>query len=715
MARATPIIPQLGAAECGAACLASVLGHYDRWVPLEEMRVACGVSRNGSRASNIVRAARDAGLRADGYRLPADRLRGLLAPFIVHWMNNHFIVVDEIGAKDVRINDPAVGRRLLPWAEFARDYSGTVLVLAPTASFKPGGVKLNLWRALGRRLAGSRSELAFLGMLGLVLLLPGLLVPTFSRIFVDDYLVKRYDSWLQPLVIGMIAAGLLQWLLTYLQQRLLLRLETKLAVETGALMINRILRLPLAFFAQRSASEVAARLPSGDSLAGLLTGQLGSTALALPSLFFFALIMLGYDPLLGGLALGLGMLNLLLLQVTNRRTSERNVALTVVRTRIAGVATQGIASLEELRANGAEPLLIERILNLHSQEQAVFAPLEVERAVLQTAQQVLIGIATACVLCIGAWQVINGKVSIGIMVAFQALLAGFFAPLGQLATGAHQIQAAQGALAQIDDVLTHAPAAEYGRGNNATKAGAKENGAAIGAVEAAGVSFGFSPVDPPVVADVSLSIPPGGSLAIVGASGSGKSTLAQLLAGMEAPRTGAILLDGIPLPALSHDHLRGGIAMVGQTPHLFEGTVRDNIAMWDPTYTEERIAAAARIAGIQDFILGRPGAYDSRITEGGGNLSGGQRAQIEIARAIAADPAVLILDEATSAFDEISERTLMARLRELGCTMVLVAHRLSTVRDADEIIVLDQGRVVERGRHEALMAMGGHYSRLVGD
>jgi NHLM bacteriocin system ABC transporter peptidase/ATP-binding protein len=710
MAHATPIVPQLGAAECGAACLAAVLCHHGRWVTLEEMREACGVSRNGSRAGNVVRAARMAGLSAEGYRASAVELRELPVPFVVHWYGNHFVVVDEISGRGVRLNDPALGRRTLSWAQFEEGYSGTVLVFAPSAGFVPGGVKPNLTRALLQRLGGSRPETIYLAALGLVLLMPALIVPTFSRIFVDNYLVKHYDSWLQPLVIGMVAAGLLQGLLSWLQHRLLLRFETKLAVETGARMLHRLLRLPSSFFAQRSAAEVAARLPSGDALAGLLTGQLGMAFLALPSLLFFALIMLGYDALLGGMALAIGLANLLLLQMSNSWMAERNVALTVERTRIAAVGAQGLANMEEVRANGAEALLIDRIMGLHAREQDVFAPLERQRAVLATAQQVLMGVAMAAVLCVGAWQVVNGQISVGILAAFQALLMGFFAPLGQLAIGGSQIQAAQGALAQIDDVLTQPPAPSYARTGVAA-----QSLTLAGGVEAQGLTFHFSPMDPPVVANVSLSVAPGGTLAIVGASGSGKSTLAQLLAGLEEPGQGTVRLDGTSLTEFGHDRLRNAIAVVTASTHLFEGTVRDNIAMWDPTYTEERIASAARIAGIEDFILARPGAYDSKISEGGANMSGGQRSQIEIARAIAADPTVLILDEATSALDEISEAALTVRLRELGCTRIIVAHRVSTVRDADEIVVLDQGSIAERGTHDTLMAAQGLYSRLVGD
>ncbi len=707
MSRATPLVAQLGAAECGAACLASVLGYFGRWVAIEEMRAACGVSRNGSRAGALVRAARANGLEAEGYRVPAAELAALPTPFIVHWEDNHFVVVDTVGPGGVSVNDPALGRRRLTLAEFERGYSGTVLTFAPGPDFRPFGARPNLARALMRRLSGSRAELAFLAVLGLVLLAPALIVPTFSRIFVDAYLVQRYESWLQPLVIGMIVVGLVQGLLSWMQQRLLLRLETKLAVETSGAMLHRLLRLPLSFFAQRSAAEVAARLPGADTLASLIAGQLGTTLLALPSLVFFAIVMVAYDARLGGLALAIGIANLALLHLTHRRTAERNVGLTIERMRVSGAGTQGLAAIDEVRANGAEGLLIDRILGLHAREQAVFGSLERERALLQAAQQVLMAVATAAVLCLGALQVIGGQISVGVLVAVQALLMGFFAPLGQLALGSHQVQGAQGALAQIDDVLTHPPAPAYARGGDTV--------AGIGALGAEHLTFSFSLADPPAVADVSLAVEPGRTLAIVGASGSGKSTLAMLLAGLEEPQQGAVRLDGTPLTELAPASLRRAIALVGQETYLFEGTVRDNIAMWDPTCTEERIAAAARIAGIESFILSRPGAYDSRIAEGGANLSGGQRAQLEIARAIAADPAVLILDEATSALDEIAEAALVARLRELGGTRIVVAHRVSTVRDADEIVVLDQGRIVERGRHQALLDLGGLYKHLADD
>ncbi len=706
----TPVVQQMERTECGAACLGMILGYYGRWVPLDELRIECGVSRDGSRAGNLVRAARRFGLVADGFKVELEAARQLPVPFIAFWAFNHFVVVEGIGRDTVYINDPAVGRMTIRWSEFDRNFTGVALTFSPGPDFASGGEAPSVVAGLKRRFAESQSAIIFIALISLTMVVPGILVPNFTKLFVDYYLTKKYTDWLVPLLGGMAGVAFFQSALTVLQHYYLLRFETRLSVTSTSAMIRKLLRLPVAYFGQRSPSELAARCSQTEGLASLMAGNMGTAVLALPSATLFALLMLYFDWYLGCLALVFAAVNFAALAVMARTLAERNQAVVIQQSKLQGATASGLRMIAEYKASGTESLLFERITGYKSRQENLNAPLQRSRLMLQVIPGAINGIATAALYTVGGERVVAGGISIGILAAFQALLSNFMGPVQQLVGMGQQVQNAQAYMTQIDDVLLHAEGDEFAQQVEGKKKGARR---CIGDIELKGVSFGYSPLEPPLVDGVSMVAKAGEWVALVGRTGSGKSTLAKLLTGLETVWSGEVLIDGKPIAQVPRAMLRNSIAVVDQNVIIFEGTIRDNIAMWDPTITEEAIVAAAKLACIHDFIVSRQGGYEGKLSEDGGNLSGGQRALIDIARAAAIQPSVLILDEATAALDAVTEAMVMANLREIGCTCVIVAHRLSTVRDADHIIVMEEGRIVERGTHDELVALNGLYREMI--
>ncbi len=707
----TPTIQQMERTECGAACLGIILGYFGRWIPLETLRVDCGVSRDGSRAGNVVRAARRHGLIADGYEIAIEAIRGTKPPFIAFWGFNHFVVVEGFPRGKVRINDPAVGRRSVSWAEFDRNYTGVALLFEKDGTFEQGGEAPSLARALGRRAMESRSAIGFIALVSLVMVVPGILVPAFGRLFVDYYLVKRFDDWLQPLLIGMLAAALLQACLTWLQQRYLLRFETRFSVTSSSAFIRRLVRLPISFFSQRSPSELAVRATHTESLAQLAAGSMGTALLSLPAIVIFGAVMVTLDRYLGLLAIAFALINLGALTVLAGTLAERNQAVMIQQSKIVGAAASGLRMIADYKASGSENLLFQRIVGLKARQENLNASLQPLRLGLQAVPMAITGIATAALLTVGGMRVISGDISIGVLVAFQALMISFLGPVNQLVGMGQQIQNATAYVTQIDDLMRQPLSGEFEKAAD----GKGERGAkrSVGEIALRDVAFGYSPLEAPLLHDISLDIAPGEWVAVVGRSGSGKSTFAKLLAGLEKPWQGEIRIDDRLLGDIPPALLRNSVAVVDQNVVIFEGAIRDNITMWDPTMTQEAVVAAAKSAGIHDFIIARPSSYDGKLSEDGGNLSGGQRALIDLARAIATNPSILVLDEATAALDAVTEEQVMGNLRQLGCTCIVIAHRLSTVRDADRIIALDNGAIVESGTHAELIAQGGLYKSLL--
>jgi NHLM bacteriocin system ABC transporter peptidase/ATP-binding protein len=706
----TPTVVQQEAVECGAAALAIVLGYHRRVVPLEELRVACGVSRDGAKAANVLKAARSYGLEASGMRTETSGLAKSPLPAIVFWNFNHFLVVEGAGPRGVWVNDPAVGPRRVSWEEFEGSFTGIVLELKRGPEFEPGGSRPRLVSALAARLSivAAASPLALCVIAGLALAIPGLIVPAFLKIFVDLVLDQGERHLVVPLVLGLLAAAVAQAGLTWLQQVVLIRLSTKLSLSMSTRFVQHMLRLPVGFFLQRFAGHLVARVGLNDQVASLLSGQLTTTLLSLVSAAVYGVAMLVIDPLLGAVAIGLGGANFIALRAVSRRRRDVNVVLVSETAKLNAVSFAGIQAIETIKASGAEDDFFARWSGQQAKVVNGRQDLGVATQALATVPTLLGALSAAAIVTLGALRVLDGSLSLGSLLALQSLAISFTVPIQSLVTLGETLQEAEGNLASLDDVLRYPAEA-----SNGTAALADRPARLSGRLELEEVTFGYSPLAPPLIDGLSLVIEPGHRVALVGPTASGKSTVARLVAGIFRPWSGRILLDGVPRDELAPDLVAANVSLVDQEINLFEASIRENISLWDPTIPEQEIIRAARDASIHDDITRRTGAYERRVEEGARDWSGGQRQRLEIARALATEPALVILDEATSALDPVVEREIDEALRARGCACLIVAHRLSTIRDCDEIVVLDQGRVVQRGPHDQLMAEGGLYAELV--
>jgi NHLM bacteriocin system ABC transporter peptidase/ATP-binding protein len=700
------------AAECGAAALGMILGYYGRYVPLEKLRLECGVSRDGSKASNMVKVARDYAFDAKGWKKEPNELKTVPLPVIIFWEFNHFVVVEGYDRKYWYINDPATGPRRVPIAEFDESFTGIVLTFSPGPAFAKGGARHSLLRSLRDRARGAAAPLTYAVIAGLALVIPGLIIPTFSKIFVDEFLVGGMEYWVRPLLLGMGVTVILYALLSWLQQYCLRRMEIKLALTTSGKFLLHVLRLPIEFFTQRYGGEVGSRVAINDRVAQLLSGDLATNILNCLMVAFYAILMLQYDFTMTMAGVAIALLNLMVLRYVSRKRKDLNMLLLQNAGKMMGTAMSGLLMIETFKATGSESDLFARWSGYLAKTLNVQQQIGVYTQLLNVVPPFLATLNNAVMLGLGGFLVMQGNLSIGELIAFQGYMASFSMPINRLVLLGGQLQEAEGDMNRLDDVLHYPPdrqLAESELADVSTEPLKKLSGH----LELKDVTFGYSRMEPPLIENFNLKLTPGSRVALVGPSGSGKSTISRLVSGLYQPWSGEILLDGKPHSKISRRVLSHSLALVDQDIFMFEDAVRENLALWDPSIPMEDIVEAAKDARIHEDIAARAGGYENLVKEGGINFSGGQRQRLEIARALVRNPSVLVLDEATSAMDPVTEQAIDENLRRRGCTCLIVAHRLSTIRDCDEIIVLDRGKVVERGTHDELVKTAGAYYDLI--
>lgn len=713
----TPTVLQMEAVECGAAALGIILGYYRLIVPLPKLRQACGVSRDGSKASNVLKAARNYGMKAKGFKMQLEALKELSCPYIVFWNFNHFLVVEGFVGNRVYLNDPATGPRSVSLQEFDEAYTGVVLVIEPGEEFTPGGKKASIISALTTRLQSSQVAIIYSVIAGFLLVIPGLVIPVFTQVFVDEILVQGQQDWLMPLLIGMVVTALLRGLLKQLQLQSLRRLRLKLSVGMSSRFLWHILQLPTQFYAQRFAGEISNRVSINDQVAEVLSGRLATTLIDLVVVVLYTLVMFLYDWRLTLIGIFFALLNVATLQWVSRQRVDTNLRLVQESGKASGVAIAGLQSMETLKASALESDFFARWAGYYTKSINAQQDLGLTNQVLSLLPFLLNSLTTILILVVGGFRVMSGFLSIGMLVAFQSLMQSFLEPVNSLVDFGSTLQELEGDLNRLDDVLNN-PIDEQLQVTSESQTSSSQPANLVklqGYVELRDISFGYTQVEAPLLSDFNFSLQPGQRVALVGGSGSGKSTVAKLVSGLYQPWGGEILFDGKPRSQWQRSILSNSVAMVEQDILMFEGSVRDNLTLWDVTVPDQSLVKACRDAAIHEVIMALPGGYDGQLAEGATNLSGGQRQRLEIARALVNNPSILIMDEATSALDAETEKIIDQNLRLRGCSCIIVAHRLSTIRDCDEIIVLDRGQVVQRGTHDELKQQEGLYSLLISE
>jgi NHLM bacteriocin system ABC transporter peptidase/ATP-binding protein len=696
--------------ECGAAALAMILGYHGRFVPLEELRAVCGVSRDGAKASSIVAAAARYGLIAKGFQMETRELLAIAKPVIVFWAFQHFLVVEGVrrrfGRTRVAVNDPGSGPRLIDNADFDSGFTGIVLTFTPGPDFRPGGRPTGVGDALLRRRQPTGRALPLVLLASLLLVVPGVMSPAYFRVFVDRVLGGS-GAYLWPLLAAMAVTACCALVLTSVQRHYLLRIETRMSLVSGARFFRHLLRLPIEFFMQRRPAEIAKRVSANDTVAEILSRDLATTVVNLFLVVLYALVLVRYDVLLAAIGVGMALLNVGVLRWVARTRTDAVAALRADRGKLLATTFATLQLIETVKASGAEPEAFQRWAGFLAKVTTARQRLGMSTALITAVPPLLATVNSGLILLVGGLRVIDGVISVGVLVAVQTLVNSLSRPITQLTNLGERLQDVSADLTRLNDVERYPMARTF-----EIPVG-PANGRLTGALAFVEVSFGYNPLSAPVISDLSFSVVPGLRIALVGGSGSGKSTVGRLVAGLHDPWSGQILMDGRPRTGIPREEIAASVGYVDQDISLFEGTVRDNVTLWDENIPDETVVAALRDAAVFDVVAARPGGINSRVEEGGRNFSGGQRQRLELARALVTEPTLLILDEATSSLDPETERVIADNLRRRGCTCLIVAHRLSTVRDSDEIIVLHRGRAVERGTHHELVALGGQYARLI--
>ncbi len=704
----TPTVFQMETVECGAASLAMILGYYGKFLPLEQVRIETGVSRDGCSADNILKAAKKHGLDAHAYIVRVKKLLELPVPCIIHWNFNHFVVWEGTKKGAYYINDPAHGRREITYEDIDNCFTGVVLTFAVTENFSKNKKEDTLIGMIRDRLKGEKASLMSLIITGMFLVLPGILMPVFSQIFIDDILIGGNKDWISVLLAAMTVTILYQMGFSYYRGILLLRLQNKLALLSGYRMLDHLFRMPMNFFNQRYAGDLTQRVDNNNNISIFLTSEIGQTVLNIFTAAFYIILMAMYSPLLTLAGLCLVAIGIIIMKRSADAISDLTMKMQIDLGKFFGVLAAGLTITSTLKALGNENVFVEKLQGYYTKNGLSEQELGFKQESMNAIPEISGILTSIVVLVLGGVLVIRGSMTAGTLTAFTALLASFSQPVTQLALFIQNLQSTKADLSRVDDIMRYKEDEKFLPHDKE-----KMTEKLIGDIRLEDISFGYNLLDDPLIEDFSFDLTCGSSIAFVGASGCGKSTMSKICSGLYTPWSGRIFYDGVPVERIPNEVLALSISTVTQNVSLFSGTIRENLTMWNKYIPYPDIVQACKDACIHDVITSKPGAYEYRISAGGTNLSGGQRQRLEIARALATNPSILIMDEATSALDPIVEKQIIDNIKRRGCTCVIVAHRLSAIRDCDEIIVMDQGKIVQRGTHEELKELEGHYKRLV--
>ena len=706
-----PVVMQLEALECGAAALAMVAAYYGKWIPLEQARLDCGVSRDGSKAKNIYLAAEHYGFEVEAFRMNPEQLKETgRFPCIIHWNMNHFVVLNGFRGKHVYLNDPARGSIKVSWEEFDSSFTGVVLMMIPSESFKPEGKRKSTVDFAKKRLTGAGAAVVFVMLATAVSYLFGIVNSVTSRIFLDRLLTGINREWLHPFISILVALAAIQLIVAWAQTVYSLKISGKMAVIGSTTYMWKVLRMPMEFFSQRLAGDIQSRQNMNAAIAGTLVDTFAPMVINSAMMIFYLVVMLRQSPLLTMIGLATLVLNIFMSQLI----SNKRINITRVQLRDAGKleasTVTGIEMIETIKSSGAENGFFQKWAGYQASVNTQEVKTQKTNQFLGVIPAFFSTLANYAVLILGVWLTMRGRFSIGAVFMFQGFLGSFMAPAMTLVSAGQTIQEMRTQMERVEDVMQY-PEDENVSENK--KAKEEELNKLHGNIEMKNITFGYSRLADPLLEDFSLSVKSGERIALVGASGCGKSTITKLISGLYQPWGGEILFDGKPRNAYPREVMVGSLAVVDQEIILFEDTVANNIKMWDDTIMDFEMILAARDACLHDDILALSGGYQHKLASDGRDLSGGQRQRMEIARVLAQDPTIIILDEATSALDARTEYEVVNAIKARGLTCIVIAHRLSTVRDCDQILVMDHGKVVEQGTHEELMKLGGTYAELV--
>lgn len=705
----TPTIYQMEATECGAASLSMIFAHFGKHLSLEQMRNETGVSRDGCNAGNLMRAAKKFNLECHGFRKEPEDLRFIETPCIIHWNFNHFVVFEGFKGRYAYINDPAAGRRKLTFDELDDCFTGIVLTFKTTAEFKKEKRHYTFFDFIKPRISCQRNTIFKLLFIGFLSVFPGLMLPVISQVFLDEVLPGKNTDWFFGLMVFMFSAILLQAGLTLYRYKILVRLQKKTVLLSAREFLYSMLRLPISFFDQRYVGDLSERVTNNANVSSFLSGDLAEIILNIFAAFFYLVMLIIYSPVLTAIAAAAVIINMIIVGITSKAISNGAVKLQQDAGKLSGTVCAGISIIDTIKASGAETEYAGRILGYSAktitQEQKLSRFQQISAAIPEGVKM----LADILILLVGCLFIIDGKMTIGMLTAFTALFGSFSSPVEKLVGFVKNVQTAKADISRVEDIINYRSDGKFDNPDNKAQIKTKLNGT----VELRNISFGYSKLKPPIISNFDFKIDCGSSIALVGSSGCGKSTVSRLVSGLYEPWTGELMFDGIPLKNIPNEVLNASVSTVSQNITLFSGTIRDNLTMWNSKISEEDMIAAAKDACIHDIISQKPGAYDFGLSEGGANLSGGQRQRLEIARALATNPTVLIMDEATSALDPVVEKRIMDNIKRRGCSCIIAAHRLSAIRDCGQIIVMSDGKIVQRGTHEELSALEGNYKAFM--